>query len=102
MRSSTGSIESSSNTVTPFVEVLEYVHVRRFGLEVFLTDPGVPMDTNHLERALRVIPVGRNYPRIEVMQVFLRAPHRPLTPDYSTTLHFLVAVMWAPRCPLVP
>jgi transposase len=35
------------------------VRVRRFGLEVFLTDPDVPMDTNHLERALRVIPIGR-------------------------------------------
>lgn len=32
---------------------------RRLGLEVFLTDPDVPMDTNHLERALRVIPMGR-------------------------------------------
>ena len=29
------------------------------GLEVFLTDPEVPIDTNHLERALRVIPMGR-------------------------------------------
>jgi hypothetical protein len=44
---------------TPFIEALEYVRVRRFGLEVFLTDPDVPMDTNHLERALRVIPMGR-------------------------------------------
>jgi hypothetical protein len=26
---------------------------------VFLTDPDVPIDTNHLERALRVIPMGR-------------------------------------------
>jgi transposase len=31
----------------------------RSGLEVFLTDPDVPIDTNHLERALRVIPMGR-------------------------------------------
>jgi hypothetical protein len=28
---------------------------------VFLTDPDVPIDTNHLERALRVIPMGRKY-----------------------------------------
>jgi hypothetical protein len=28
-------------------------------LEVFLTDPDVPIDTNHIERALRVIPMGR-------------------------------------------
>lgn len=32
---------------------------RRAGLEAFLTDPDVPLDTNHLERALRVVPVGR-------------------------------------------
>jgi hypothetical protein len=27
--------------------------------EVFVTDPAVPVDTNHLERALRPIPTGR-------------------------------------------
>ena len=32
---------------------------RRCGLEVYLTDPDVPIDTNHLERALRAIPMGR-------------------------------------------
>jgi tRNA splicing endonuclease len=26
---------------------------------VLVTDPDVPIDTNHLERALRVIPMGR-------------------------------------------
>ena len=26
---------------------------------MFLTDPDVPLDTNHLERALRVVPMGR-------------------------------------------
>ena len=43
----------------PFVKALGYVRERRVGLEVFLTDPDVPIDTNHLERALRVIPMGR-------------------------------------------
>src|ERR1700693_5650708 len=28
-------------------------------LEVYLSDPDVPIDTNHLERALRAIPMGR-------------------------------------------
>jgi transposase len=28
-------------------------------VEIFLTDPDVPIDTNHLERALRVVSVGR-------------------------------------------
>jgi hypothetical protein len=43
----------------PFIKALRYAHKRRLGLEVFLTDPDVPMDTNHIERALRVIPMGR-------------------------------------------
>ena len=43
----------------PFIQALNYARERRLGLEVFLTDPDVPIDTNHLERALRVIPMGR-------------------------------------------
>lgn len=43
----------------PFTKALAYARTRRLGLEVFLTDPDVPIDTNHLERALRVIPMGR-------------------------------------------
>jgi transposase len=43
----------------PYVQALNYVRERRPGLEVFLTDPDVPIDTNHIERALRVIPMGR-------------------------------------------
>ena len=44
---------------SPFAKALGYARQRRAGLEVFLSDPDVPMDTNHLERALRVIPMGR-------------------------------------------
>lgn len=43
----------------PFINALHYARERRAGLEVFLSDPDVPLDTNHLERALRVIPMGR-------------------------------------------
>ena len=43
----------------PFTQALGYARDRRGGLEVYLTDPDVPIDTNHLERALRVIPMGR-------------------------------------------
>lgn len=43
----------------PLTKALAYVRERRAGLEVFLGDPGVPMDTNHLERTLRAIPMGR-------------------------------------------
>jgi transposase len=43
----------------PFTKALAYARERRAGLSVFLTDPDVPLDTNHLERALRAIPLGR-------------------------------------------
>lgn len=43
----------------PMTKALLYARERRAGLEVFLTDPDVPVDTNHLERALRAIPMGR-------------------------------------------
>lgn len=43
----------------PLTKALAYARERRCGLEVYLTDPDVPIDTNHLERALRVIPMGR-------------------------------------------
>ncbi|MFW6218254.1 MAG: IS66 family transposase [Verrucomicrobiota bacterium] len=40
-------------------KALSYVRTRRDALTIFLTDPDVPIDTNELERALRVIPMGR-------------------------------------------
>ena len=43
----------------PLIEAVAYVRERRAALEVFLDDPDVQIDTNHLERALRVIPMGR-------------------------------------------
>lgn len=43
----------------PFTKAALYALERKPGLEVFLTDADVPLDTNHLERALRVIPMGR-------------------------------------------
>lgn len=51
--------EHGLRPTTPFINALNYARERRAGLEVFLTDPDVPLDTNHLERALRVIPMGR-------------------------------------------
>jgi transposase len=44
---------------SPFLGALAYIRERRAGLEVYLDDPEVSIDTNHLERALRVIPMGR-------------------------------------------
>jgi transposase len=43
----------------PMTKARAVARERRFGLEVYLTDPAVPIDTNHLERALRAIPMGR-------------------------------------------
>jgi transposase len=43
----------------PLTKALAYARERRLGLEVYLTDSDVPIDTNHLERALRAIPMGR-------------------------------------------
>jgi len=44
---------------SPFTKALAYIRERRDGLKVYLDDPDVPMDTNHLERALRAIPMGK-------------------------------------------
>jgi transposase len=43
----------------PFTEAASYARDRRAGLEVFLGNPDLPIDTNHLERTLRPIPMGR-------------------------------------------
>jgi transposase len=43
----------------PLSQALAYTMKRVQSLKVFLTDPDIPLDTNHLERALRVIPMGR-------------------------------------------
>ena len=40
-------------------KAVNYAKARYASLEVFLADPGVPIDTNHLERSLRVIPTGK-------------------------------------------
>jgi transposase len=43
----------------PLSKALRYAREREGALRVYLTDPTVPIDTNHLERALRPIPMGR-------------------------------------------
>jgi len=44
---------------SPFTKALGYLRNRVVALRVFLETPEVQLDTNHLERALRVIPMGR-------------------------------------------
>jgi hypothetical protein len=44
---------------SPLSKALKYAMARKASLEVFLADPAVPIDTNHLERGLRVIPTGK-------------------------------------------
>ena len=55
-------IQLQRNDLTPkqpFTKALNYLRNREQALRVFLEDPAVPLDTNHLERALRPIPMGR-------------------------------------------
>jgi len=42
----------------PFLKAVEYALAREQELRVFLDDPAVPMDTNHVERALRPPAIG--------------------------------------------
>ena len=44
---------------SPFSKAASYAIERKDSLSVYLSDPAVPIDTNHLERALRPIPMGR-------------------------------------------
>lgn len=44
---------------SPLTAAMAYARERLAGLEVYLDDIEVAIDTNHLERALRVIPMGR-------------------------------------------
>jgi transposase len=44
---------------SPFTQAVGYSLQREKALRVFLENPDVPMDTNHLERAIRPIAMGR-------------------------------------------
>ena len=44
---------------SPYTKALGYLNNRVIELRVFLENPEVPLDTNHVERALRVIPMGK-------------------------------------------
>ena len=44
---------------SPIIEAVKYALHREKGLRVFLQDPDLPLDTNHVERTLRVMPMGR-------------------------------------------
>ena len=43
----------------PLSRALKYALERQGALRLYLADPELPIDTNHLERTLRVIPMGR-------------------------------------------
>jgi transposase len=45
----------------PFTEAAGYALAREKALRVFLEDPGVPIDTNHLEREIRPIAIVRSF-----------------------------------------
>ncbi len=44
---------------SPLAKAINYAKARQASLQVFLSDPDVPIDTNHLERGLRPIPLGK-------------------------------------------
>lgn len=52
-------VASALLPTNPFTEAARHALKLRAPLEVFLSDPAVPIDTNHLERGLRPIPMGR-------------------------------------------
>lgn len=52
-------VQSALLPSNPFTEAARYALKLKTELQVFLSDPAVPVDTNHLERALRPIPMGR-------------------------------------------
>jgi len=43
----------------PMTKAMAYAHARRAAMQVFLSQPDVPMDTNALERAIRPVAIGR-------------------------------------------
>lgn len=44
---------------SPIIAAVKYALHREKGLREFLQDPDLPLDTNHVERTLRVMPLGR-------------------------------------------
>ena len=52
-------INSALTPKHPLTKAIHYGVARENKLRVFLEDPDLPLYTNHLERALRVIPMGR-------------------------------------------
>ncbi len=52
-------VASALVPTNPFTNAARHALKLKPSLEVFLSDPEVPIDTNHLERALRPIPMGR-------------------------------------------
>lgn len=54
--------EEKSNALLPsnkFQKAAAYALKREVGLRVYLSNPAVPIDTNHLEREIRPLPLGR-------------------------------------------
>jgi len=43
----------------PYLKAVNYLYSRKQDLSVFLEDPDVPLDTNHLERQIRPVAMGK-------------------------------------------
>ena len=61
-----GSILASS----PFAKAASYALERQSGLSVFLSNSHVATSTNHLERGLRGIPMGKEKPALLLDRIF--------------------------------
>ena len=57
-------------------KALKYVRTRERALRLYLDDPALAIDTNHLERTLRAIPMGKNYRSLSIMQGTVRGRGR--------------------------
>jgi hypothetical protein len=57
---------------SPFAKAASYALERQSGLSVFLSNPNVAIDTNHLERGLRGIPMGKEKPALLLDRIFFK------------------------------
>jgi hypothetical protein len=77
-------------------KALGYTHRQWEKLARYVDHPDVPCHNNFVEQKIKHYATGRNYPQIEVMQVFPRALNRGHTRVDSITRHLSIAAVSAP------
>lgn len=77
----------------PFIKALNYARARKEGLEVFLSDPDVPIDTNHIQSLIVTCRLHKIDPYTYLVDVLQRVGEHPasraaeLTPRRWKTLY---------------